>query len=408
MLENLSATASDWDLRARALLLLSDLVYRRAGESQASVVAREALAAARDPILRARCQASLAVWSATVDVVAAAAAARDAVSALEDADAAAEIRSFALASLVRVDLFAGNGFDAAAAYQALELELAAPPASVDDRVTFKLGQWLRYVDDFDGARLRLVEAEQAAEDEGDESSMVNILLNRVVLELWAGAWRSAEEVAQRLAIVGDQLGVPHAAADWQAYLDAYVGRLDAVRDAALAADRSAPIIDMLYVRALGVVELAAGLNEDANTHLAEAIALSEQVGFREPSIWRIDGDAIEAAVAVGEVERAEQLLARFELQARRSRNPLGARCERPLSGARPRGTGRARRRGLGPGRSTGGPRALSDAARARADAARSRARPAAPQAEEAGARRARDRAGDLRGAGRRAVGGAGT
>ena len=263
------------------------------------------------------------MWSATVDVVAAAAAARDAVSALEDADAAAEIRSFALASLVRVDLFAGNGFDAAAAYQALELEIAAPPASVDDRVTFKLGQWLRYVDDFDGARLRLVEAEQAAEDEGDESSMVNILLNRVVLELWAGAWRSAEEVAQRLAIVGDQLGVSHAAADWQAYLDAYVGRLDAVRDAALAADRSAPIIDMLYARALGVVELAAGLNEDANTHLAEAIALSEQVGFREPSIWRIDGDAIEAAVAVGAVERAEQLLDRFELQARRSGIPWG-------------------------------------------------------------------------------------
>ena len=238
--------------------------------------------------------------------------------------------------------------------------------------------------------------------------MVNILLNRVVLELWAGAWRSAEEVAQRLAIVGDQLGVSHAAADWQAYLDAYVGRLDAVRDAALAADRSAPIIDMLYARALGVVELAAGLNEDANTHLAEAIALSEQVGFREPSIWRIDGDAIEAAVAVGDVERAAQLLDRFELEARSGPNPLGARCERPFSGARPRGTGRARRCGLGSGQSTGGPRALSDAARARANAARSRARPAAPQAEEAGARRARDRAGDLRGAGRRAVGGAGT
>ena len=233
LLEDLSATASDTDLRARALLLLSNLVYRRAGESQASVVAREALAAARDPILRARCQASLAVWSATVDVVAAATAARDAVSALEDAHADAEIRSVALASLVRADLFAGNGFDAAAAHQALELELAAPPASVDDRVTFKLGQWLRYVDDFDGARLRLVEAEQTAEDEGDESSMVNILLNRVVLELWAGAWRSAEDAAQRLAIVGDQLGVPHAAADWQAYFDAYVGRLDAVREAAI-------------------------------------------------------------------------------------------------------------------------------------------------------------------------------
>ena len=126
LLENLSATASDRTC-ARGRFCAGGLVYWPAGESQAIVVAHKALAAARDPILRARCQARLAVWSATVDVVAAAAAAREAVAALENADADAEIRSFALASLVRVDLFAGNGFDAVAAHQALELELAAPP-----------------------------------------------------------------------------------------------------------------------------------------------------------------------------------------------------------------------------------------------------------------------------------------
>ena len=81
---------------------------------------------------------------------------------------------------------------------------------------YKLGQWLRYIDDFDGARTRLGEAEQAAQDEGDDSSLVNILLNRLLVELWAGAWTTARDLATRLAETGDQLGVPHAAPVWQA------------------------------------------------------------------------------------------------------------------------------------------------------------------------------------------------
>jgi DNA-binding CsgD family transcriptional regulator len=340
LLEDLSATASDPDLLARALLRLSDLAYRRAGESEAARLARQALAAARDPILRARCQAALAVWSATIDVVAAAAAARDAVEVLEAVGADAGIRSFALASLVRADLFAGNGFDESAAHRALELELelASPPAAVDDRLVFKLGQWLRYVDDFGGARLRLAEAEHAADGEGDEPSLINILLNQVVLELWAGAWPRAEQLSERLATLGDQLGVRHAPADWQAYLDACLGRLEAVREAARTADRSEPIIDMLYLRALGIVELAAGLPEEANLHLARALGLIEQLGFREPAIWRVEGDAVEAAVAVGDLDRSEQLVTRFEQQAARSRIPwslaVSARCRGLVLAAR--------------------------------------------------------------------------
>ena len=63
------------------------------------------------------------MWSATVDVVGG--GGRRAGRGLRrssECDADAEIRSFALASLVRVDLFAGNGFDRQAAQRALELE----------------------------------------------------------------------------------------------------------------------------------------------------------------------------------------------------------------------------------------------------------------------------------------------
>jgi hypothetical protein len=81
---------------------------------------------------------------------------------------------------------------------ALALERHATPAAVDTRVVFKLGQWLRYVDNLDGARRRLDEAERSARmEEGDDSSLANILLNRVIVECWAGAWPEATELADR-------------------------------------------------------------------------------------------------------------------------------------------------------------------------------------------------------------------
>ena len=99
---------------------------------------------------------------------------------------------------MRADLFLGYGLDAEAAERALQAELQAPPPpAVDTRMVFKLGQWLRYVDDLDGARLRLDEAEAQAREEGDESSLANILLNRTLLECWAGDWPAALELADR-------------------------------------------------------------------------------------------------------------------------------------------------------------------------------------------------------------------
>ena len=82
--------------------------------------------------------------------------------------------------------------------RALALEESGPPATVDTRVVFKLGQWLRYIDDLDGARARLEHAEQQAREEGDESSLANILLNRVIVATWAGDLAGAAELAERM------------------------------------------------------------------------------------------------------------------------------------------------------------------------------------------------------------------
>jgi DNA-binding CsgD family transcriptional regulator len=83
-------------------------------------------------------------------------------------------------------------------------------------------------------------------------------------------------------------------------------------------------------RCLGLAKLAAGDHEAADRDLSAALAELDRVGFHEPAIWRVDGDAIEAAVGVGDLQRGETLLLRFEERAARSRIPwslaVSARC----------------------------------------------------------------------------------
>jgi DNA-binding NarL/FixJ family response regulator len=89
-------------------------------------------------------------------------------------------------------------------------------------------------------------------------------------------------------------------------------------------------VEALWSRCLGLAELAAGETTSADRHLTEALEGFERVAFHEPAIWRVDGDAIEAALAVGDVDRAERLLARFQERAAHSRIPwslaVSARC----------------------------------------------------------------------------------
>ena len=332
LLEELRATLPPGDLRARALLTLVEIEYWRSGESTATALAEEALADARDRVLRARCHAAVALYAGTVDLPKAAAAAREALALLEDvADADPGLVAAALSARVRADLFLGDGFDRETAMRALALEESSPPATVDTRVVFKLGQWLRYVDDLDGAGAHLERAEQQAREEGDESSLANILLNRVIVATWAGDLTGAAELAERMLDAFGQHGVGPEHGDlWRAYVDAYAGRVEPVREAAQKADPGEPMVAAIWGRCVGLAELAAGEAAAADRHLTGALEVFERVAFREPAVWRVDGDAIEAALAAGNLDRAEELLTRFEERAARSRIPwslaVSARC----------------------------------------------------------------------------------
>jgi DNA-binding NarL/FixJ family response regulator len=339
LLEELRTTLEPGDLRARALLTLVEIDYWGRGESAATALAEEALADACDPVLRARCHAAVALYAGTVDLPKAAASAREALALLDGLpEADPGLVAAALGARVRADLFLGDGFDRETAMRALTLEERSPPPQIDTRVVFRLGQWLRYVDDLDGARAQLEDAEQQAHEEGDESSLANILLNRVIVATWAGDLAAAAELAERMLDAFGQHGSGQAGHLWRAYVDAYAGRVEAVRAAAAEADPAEPMVAALWSRCLGLAELAAGDTVAADRHLSEALDLFERVAFREPAIWRVDGDAIEAALGGGDVDRAERLLTRFEERAARSRIPWGlavsARCRGLVLAAR--------------------------------------------------------------------------
>ena len=91
-----------------------------------------------------------------------------------------------------------------------------------------------------------------------------------------------------------------------------------------------PVLRMLWERTLGLGELAVGELRAADAHFAAALEALADTGFREPAVWHIHGDAIEAALAVGDLARAEQLLVSLEESAARTGIPwtvaVSARC----------------------------------------------------------------------------------
>jgi DNA-binding CsgD family transcriptional regulator len=324
LLEDVLETLAPGDQRSRALAALADIDYWHKGESAAAGLLKEAVECADSLLQRARCLAQLAMYAGTVDLEEASKAASAACEILDghETDEPA-LAAAALGARVRAELFLGHGYDASAADRAQALELAAPslPLAVDGRVVFKLGQWLRYIDDLDGARAQLAEAERQAHDEGDEASLGNILLNQVVVETWAGNWEAAGALTDRMSDAFDQQGVePEGIGPWRAYVHAYAGRLDETL-AAAGPPPAEPLIAAIHDRCVGLAQLAAGDVAAADRHLARAVEGFERVEFREPAIWRVDGDAIEAAVACGDLDRAERLVARVEGQAERTGIP---------------------------------------------------------------------------------------
>jgi DNA-binding CsgD family transcriptional regulator len=70
------------------------------------------------------------------------------------------------------------------------------------------------------------------------------------------------------------------------------------------------------LRVLGLVELSVTNPKRALPHLERALALAVSCGYREPGIFRVEGDAIEAMVGCGDLLAAEALASELEARGR--------------------------------------------------------------------------------------------
>ena len=329
-------------LHARALLDLAGLDYWGEGGRLAVARCEEALTAAfGDSGLAAACHAELAVYC-DFDAARSERHARAALDLLGVQSDAADPDTLvdALLAAARASLLLGRGLPSDLIERAFEAESRAAGSINRSRVGGQLGQWLKYVDDFAGSRARLESALSQAVQEGDEGSMPNQLMHLAQVECWSGNWALASRYAEESFELAEQAGQrffgPPA---MRALIDAHLGNVERAR-ATIAARLEAaadPAILPLYLRALGFLELSRGDAEAAARHLSRAVEIAESFGIREPGVFRIHADLIEALIGTGELDRAEAALGELEARGRASGVPwslaTGARCRGLLSSA---------------------------------------------------------------------------
>jgi DNA-binding CsgD family transcriptional regulator len=305
--------------RAEALLVLATILEYDQGEAAATRMLEQALGeASASRVLQARIHIEIARLSESGLSYAAEHA--------EDGLALAQLagdRGLTGEALVRklcLDFWTGRGLAVELGEKAIELEREARPARVEDRAAMVLGECLKQADRFGEARHWLGQALQAAREEGDESSLLNLLAHLADLECWAGNWPAAERYAASSWDVAEQVGQRA----WRsiplyvrALIDAHLGRLDAARAEAgegvsVATAARDPWMLMLLSGALGFTELTAGHLEQAEAALSRAVDLSDRIGLAEPAAWRFHANHIEAVIGLGDLDRADRLLGRLD------------------------------------------------------------------------------------------------
>ena len=327
-------------LQARALLDLAGLDYWGEGSRRAVARCEQALAAALgNPGLEAVCHAELAVYC-DFDAVR---CERDARAALELLDAQGDRADpdtlvDALLAIARASVLLGQGLPADLVERAFQSESRAEASIHRSRVGAQLGQWLKYIDDFTGSRARLEAALLQAVEEGDEGSMPNQLMHLAQLECWSGnvplASRYADESFELAEQGGQSFGGPPA---MRALIDVHLGEIERAR--ATVAERlevvegeaiAVPLLS--YLRVLGFLELSLGDMAAAAPYLSRTVELAQSFGIREPGVFRVHADLIEALIGVGDLDRAAAVLEELEARAKASRVPWSL-----ATGARSRG-----------------------------------------------------------------------
>jgi DNA-binding CsgD family transcriptional regulator len=200
-------------------------------------------------------------------------------------------------------------------------------------------------DDFANARAGFERVSARATESGDEASLPLVLRYLSFVELLAGDWTRAQQVADEgyeAALLTGQRSQQAVIAASKALIAAHRGDADATRHDAdealrLVEETGSGFADLLATSALGLLELSLGNAEGATARLEPLLDRVMAAGVGEPGATRFVPDLVEARLRLGRTEEAAALLAAYEQKAVRLDRPsalaASARCRAVVAAA---------------------------------------------------------------------------
>jgi DNA-binding CsgD family transcriptional regulator len=325
LLDEACAAAAPGNERAAIVARLAGV---QPSAQDATALYREALAEAEgDEALQASIHLHLAdLLRVTEGMERAVAHAELAVRAASHADDVA-LRCRALAVHGQLHFCAGRGIPTVEMEEALSLERTLAEWPLEGGPTRFYGNQLWWSGDVDRARSLVLEALRAATARNNPAAETDALWSLSFLEWRAGNWEDADAYAADSLDLQTQLGLEWAlpGRDWTAgqlpavVIAAHRGRTDEActraHDAlSRAEDENMGLAQSDYGWMLGFVELSLGNLETALALLRRAYELRNDFQL-EPAMRLELGDLLEALIAAGELDEADEVVATWQERA---------------------------------------------------------------------------------------------
>jgi DNA-binding NarL/FixJ family response regulator len=184
--------------------------------------------------------------------------------------------------------------------------------------------WFHCTDDFEAARSRHAMEDQWYRERGEEISVADRLSHLAVAELHAGDWNAAERHLEESCSTLELLDVhgPRAMAfEKLALVDAHRGRIERGRSTLLPLIEAFERADQrwwaaLALSTLGFLEFAAGDDAEADRVLLRMREHARSIGANDILFDRSEPFHIEVLLALGELDRAREILERLEERGR--------------------------------------------------------------------------------------------
>jgi DNA-binding CsgD family transcriptional regulator len=247
-----------------------------------------------------------------------------------------EPRTEALADLGFVDVLRGDENGVLLLRSAVELERRAGRRwrHIESHPSWLLALALEYTDGLREAKSELDALRQELSDTGDETALAFVESHLCRVAVLTGDWADARVHADACHDLSLQTGHESElvfALSNLVLLAAHTGEVQAARSRADEGLRLAERAGLLPGRiellgSLGLAELSLGDFAAAESPLSAATADARASGFREPRVFRLHANAIEALVGLGRVAEAEPLLAELEAATGPWPAAVAARC----------------------------------------------------------------------------------